>query len=179
MKVLGFAASNSSKSINKALVRHALDVLKAEVLPGAETRLIDLNDYEMPIYSADRQEANGIPDLAHQFLNDIESVDAVIISFAEHNGSYSVAFKNVFDWASRENRKVYQQKKLVLLSTAPGGAGGRHVLAKAASAAPHCGGEVMGTLSVPRFGTNFDRESGRLTDPELQTALRKVLAKLK
>ncbi|MEL7369222.1 MAG: NAD(P)H-dependent oxidoreductase [Myxococcota bacterium] len=179
MKVLGFAASNSRKSINKSLVRHALDVLKDEVIPGSEVRMIDLNDYEMPIYSVERQEADGIPEAALRFLDDIASADAVVISFAEHNGAYSVAFKNVFDWASRKSRELYQNKKLVLLATSPGRGGAKNVLAMAASAAPHFAGEVVGTLSVPRFNSHFDAATGRLSDPDLQKALLELLTKLK
>ncbi len=45
---------------------------------------IDLNDYEMPIYSIDRQNDGGIPQLAHDFFDKIGEADAVLISFAEH-----------------------------------------------------------------------------------------------
>ena len=66
MKILAFAASSSSKSINKQLVNHAADVLKTSIIKDAEVEILDINDYEMPIYSSDREEEGGIPDLAHQ-----------------------------------------------------------------------------------------------------------------
>ncbi|MEM9224979.1 MAG: NAD(P)H-dependent oxidoreductase, partial [Pseudomonadota bacterium] len=65
MKVLAFAASNSRASINKQLVGHAINVLTQEIEPNADCELIDLNDYEMAIYSIDRQTEGGIPQLAH------------------------------------------------------------------------------------------------------------------
>ena len=51
MKILAFAATSSRNSINKQLVSHAIGVLENEINETAETELIDLNDYEMPIYS--------------------------------------------------------------------------------------------------------------------------------
>jgi chromate reductase len=62
MKVLAFAASNSRSSINKALVTYA-----SSLLEHAEIEVIDLNDYEMPIYSSDRENDSGIPQRAHDF----------------------------------------------------------------------------------------------------------------
>ena len=120
MHILAFAASNSSQSINKQLVTHAAQVLTDEIAPDTTVEIIDLNDFEMPIYSFDREAANGIPDLARQFRALIANADALMISFAEHNGSYSAAFKNIFDWASRLEGKVWSEKPIFLMATSPG-----------------------------------------------------------
>ena len=50
MKVLAFAASNHRQSINRALAGYAAKRLQRIHL-GVEIEFIDLNDYEMPIYS--------------------------------------------------------------------------------------------------------------------------------
>ena len=171
--VLAFAASNSSVSINRQLVTYA-----ASLIEDAEIDTLDIHDFEMPLYRHDREEADGIPQLAHDFLGRIAAVDALLISFAEHNGSYCAAFKNLFDWCSRIGREVWQNKPMVLLSTSPGpGAAGR-VLGIAESAAPHFGGEVVASLAVPKFYEAFDNEAGKLSDRELDAALREALAKL-
>lgn len=178
MHILAFAASNSRQSINKQLVTHAAHVLQIEIAPDATVDLIDLNDFEMPIYSADREEESGIPDLAHQFRAAIANADALLISFAEHNGSYSAAFKNVFDWASRLEGKVWSGKPIVCLATSPGGRGGSGVLTQAENAAPHFDGALKASLSVPSFYQNFDSETGALTDTGLQAKLRESLTAL-
>lgn len=72
------------------------------------------------MFSEDKENAIGKPEIAKDFLAKIKNCDALIISFAEHNGSYSVAYKNLFDWCSRINPQVYQGKAMVLLSTSPG-----------------------------------------------------------
>ncbi|MGB0683887.1 MAG: NADPH-dependent FMN reductase [Magnetovibrionaceae bacterium] len=178
MKILAFAASNSKQSINKALVRHAADVFTSEILSDATVDQLDLNDFEMPLYSIDRENEGGIPDLAKAFYGAIGEADALIISFAEHNGTYTAAFKNLFDWMSRIDRNLYQGKPLLALATSPGKGGAGNVLNVATSAAPHFGTEVVASLSVPSFYEVFDTESGTLTDPALAAALRQALSAL-
>lgn len=173
MRILAFAASNSSVSINQQLAAYA-----ASLASGAEVEMLDIHDYEMPIYRHDREEADGIPQLAHDFLAKIGSADALIISFAEHNGNYTAAFKNLFDWCSRLGREVWQSKPMLLLATSPGGRGGRSVLDIATAAAPRFGAEVVGRLSVPSFGENFDSGAGKLLDKELDAELRALVTKL-
>ena len=176
MKVLAFAASNTKASINKQLVTHAAGLLAANA--GADIELLDLNDFEMPIYSIDREVANGIPEPAKAFYNKIGEADAVVISFGEFNGNYSVAYKNVFDWASRISKEVYQGKPAVLLGTSPGPGGAQSVLSIAEGSAPFFAMEVKAKLSVPSFNDNFDTEKGELKNPELAAKLKEALATL-
>ena len=118
MKVLAFAASSSSNSINKKLVTYA-----ASLLSNAEVEILDINDYEMPLYSEDKEKELGQPEAAKRFFNKIGAADALLISFAEHNGSYTAAYKNLYDWTSRIDPKVYQGKPMVMLATSPGPGG--------------------------------------------------------
>ena len=178
MKVLAFGASNHSKSINKQLVSYAAKTLKEKFHPNADIEILDLNDYEMPIYSQDREGASGIPDLAHEFFKKIGEADALLISYAEHNGSYTAAFKNVFDWMSRIDSKVYQHKPMVIMSTSPGPGGASSVLASAVNSAPFFHAEVKASLSVPSFYENFDVETERLKSSEINDQLISALKNL-
>jgi chromate reductase len=63
-------------------------------LESAETQILNINDYELPLFSDNRKEQLGKPELAKDFIEKIATSDAAIISFAEHNGSYTVALKN-------------------------------------------------------------------------------------
>ena len=120
-KIIAFGASSSETSINKQLVTYA-----ANQFENTTVEILDLNDYEMPIFSIDK-EKNGIPKLAHDFYNKLGTADLIIISFAEHNGVYTTAFKNIFDWTSRVNMNVFQDKPMFLLATSPGPRGGSSV----------------------------------------------------
>ncbi|MBE9560417.1 MAG: NAD(P)H-dependent oxidoreductase [Proteobacteria bacterium] len=166
MKILAFAATSSTRSINNQLVRYA-----ASQLEEAEVDMLDINDYELPLFSEDKEVELGQPELAKAFLDKISDSDALIISFAEHNGSYTVAYKNIFDWASRINPKVFQNKPMVMLATTPGPGGASSVLATAVASAPFFDGHVKASLSVPSFYENFDIEQGRLNNDEINIQL--------
>jgi len=170
MKVLTFAATNSRKSINKQLVKYA-----ATKLANAEIDYVEINDFDLPIYNIDLEEQYGIPKCAHAFQARIEQADVILVSFAEHNGNFTVAFKNLFDWMSRIGRNVYRDKPIVMLATSPGPGGGNTVLKLAETAAPFFNGKVVGSLSIPSFFDNFDVDRGELTDSDLVEKLDQVL----
>jgi len=174
-RILGLPASNSATSINAALVRHAVSLVQAELGENAAYPILRLDEFEMPIYRPDREEADGVPNLAERFLHEIRSSDGIIISFAEHNGNYTSAFKNVFDWASRIDQRVYQGKPLVLMSTSVGKRGGAGVLEIAAKGAPFFGGDVCGVFSLPSFGETFDQNKGCIRDQKKTEELRSLL----
>lgn len=173
MKVLAFAASSSSKSINKVLANYA-----ASLVENAEFEMLDINDYEMPIFSSDREEELGQPQQAKDFFAQIGEADAIIVSFAEHNGTYTAAYKNLFDWTSRIDMKVFQGKPVVYLSTSPGPGGAQSVLSAAANSAKFFAADLRASLSIPSFYDNFDLEAQRLTNPELNNQLKAAVAKL-
>ena len=171
-RVLAFAASNSIHSINKKLVTYA-----SSLLLDVEIEILDLNDYEMPIYSIDREKANGIPDLAHQFKAKISASDGIMISFAEHNSAYSAAYKNIYDWVSRIGRSVWDGKPMLLMATSPGGRGAKGVLELAEKSYGRANPNVVGSFSLPGFSKNFDETIG-LTEPELLSELKAKVAML-
>lgn len=178
-KILAFAASSSKQSINKKLVTYATNLLT-----DTEVEIIDLNDYELPLFSVDKEselKQQGIdsPALAVEFFNKIKNSDALVISFAEHNGSYTAAYKNLFDWASRINPKVFQNKTMFCLSTSPGGRGGASVIAKAVDSAAHFGGQVIGQFSLPKFYDNFAIEDNEITDSEKKAELHTLMEKFR
>ncbi len=174
MKILTFAATNSRQSINKQFAQIALQKMEEE----HEITFIDLNDFEMPIYSIDREQADGIPQLAKDFYALISNADALLISFAEHNGSYAVAYKNIFDWTSRFDRNVYQNKPALLLATSPGPSGGSNVLTAAVNSAPHFGMQVVDHVSLPSFYDHVDASNGALNHQDIEQKLTHALSSL-
>ncbi|MEM6726121.1 MAG: NAD(P)H-dependent oxidoreductase, partial [Bacteroidota bacterium] len=160
-KILAFGASTSKNSINKQFAYYV-----AHSIEDADVTLIDLNDYEMPIYSIDREKEDGVPQLAQDFKALIRATDGIVISFAEHNGAYSAAFKNIFDWASRVEKSMWQQKAMLLLATSPGGRGGATVLDIAVNKFKWMDAKSIHHFSLPGFGANFSSEEG-VTDSML------------
>ncbi|MGZ2369960.1 NADPH-dependent FMN reductase [Ancylomarina sp. YFZ004] len=154
-KIISLGASNSSKSINRVLAHYASKELK-----NIDFELLDLNDFEMPIYSADREAESGIPELAHQFKALIENSNGILISFAEHNGAYSVAYKNIYDWVSRIESNVWGNRPMFLMATSPGGHGGKSVLAMAKARYERANEKPILNFSLPSFYENFSNEVG-------------------
>jgi NAD(P)H-dependent FMN reductase len=154
MKIIGFAGSNSSKSINRRLVAYTLKSFHA-----FETEMLDLNDFEMPIFSIDRENATGIPQQARLFREKMASADAIVCSLAENNRTYTTAFKNIFDWTSRVDMNIFANKPMLLMSTSPGGFGGGNVMQAAKGFFPKCGANIIETFSLPLFNQNFIDEA--------------------
>jgi NAD(P)H-dependent FMN reductase len=172
MNIIAFGASSSVHSINKKLA-----IYVAGLIPNANTKILDMNDYEMPIYSIDLEKTSGIPEKAHAFIHDLEWADVIVISFAEHNGSYTVAFKNIFDWASRAKLKMFENKKLILLSTSNGAHGAKTILDIATHRMPRHGAELLGSYALPSYKENFDEAHG-ITNPEIKKHVEEILHRI-
>ena len=152
-KILAFAGSTSSTSINKKLVTYA-----AKNLKNTTYDIIDLRDFELPIYSIDTEKENGFPTDVISFTNLLDNYDGFAISLAEHNGSYAAAFKNIFDWSSRINNKVFRNKPILLMAASPGGRGGKSVIEATVSRFPRNGAGEIVSFSLPNFSDNFKNE---------------------
>lgn len=161
MKIIGFAGSNSKKSINKQFVKYTL-----EQLNDHETNLLDLNDFEIPMFSVDREEDEGYPDKVKEFVEIIQSADGLVLSLAEHNGAYTAVFKNLMDWCSRYQLKFFNEIPMLLLSTSPGGYGGGNSMELGLSRLPKFDANIITNFSLPKFNDNFDNKEG-IKDEEL------------
>lgn len=168
MKILAFGASTSSTSINRKLANYA-----AGLIPGAAVTDLDLRQFQLPIYSSDEEESNGIPADAHTFKEMVNTHDGIVVSLAEHNGSYTAAFKNLYDWVSRIDQKVWSDKPMLLLSSSPGGRGGAAVMEAAKATFPRMGADLKATFSLPSFYDNFSEEG--ISDSELSARLTEAI----
>ncbi len=169
-KILVFGASNSRQSINKKLAAYA-----ASLLRELNYTLIDLHDFDMPMFGVDREREEGFPEKALKMKTLTKEHDAILISLAEHNGAYTAAFKNMFDWLSRMEGSAWEDKPMLLLSTSPGKRGGASVLEIASKQFPWNGAKVVGTFSLPSFRENFEEGRG-VTNIDLDTKLREQIS---
>ena len=163
--ILAFAGSNSSNSINKKLATYA-----SSLVDNANVTILDLNDFELPIFGVDLEAKIGHPENAHKFLNFIKDSDGIVVSLAEHNGAYTAVFKNLFDWMSRIEVKTFFGKPMLLMATSTGRRGGQSVLEIAKSRFPRHDSKIIADFSLPEFKVNFSNE--KIINPELDTELR-------
>ncbi len=169
MKIIAFGASTSSTSINRQLAAYVASQFK-----NGDVEVLDLNDFELPLFSVNLEKEIGKPKAAQAFVDKLKSADLLVISLAEHNGSYSAAFKNLFDWASRYELKMFESAPVFLLATSTGKGGGRKVLESGVYRFPKHGAEILATFSLPEFKTNFDAEKG-IVDEELKAKLNEAI----
>ncbi|WP_233899848.1 NADPH-dependent FMN reductase [Tenacibaculum piscium] len=169
-KIIAFAGSNSKKSINKELVTYATTLVDNSV-----ATILDLNDFPIPVYGIDEETKNGIPENAQKFFDILQNADGIIVSLAEHNGNFSVAFKNMFDWMSRINQKLWNNIPMLLMATSPGNKGGTAVLSIAKNGFPYMGGNIIADFSLPSFFDNF--KEGSIIDDALKTTLKEQAIK--
>ncbi len=175
-KVIAFAGSNSSTSINVQLVKHA-----GSLIQGAEVELLDLRDYDTPIYSADI-EKEGIPQPARDLVTKLSEADAYIIGSPEHNGSLTAFLKNTIDWASRVEGKFLGGKAVLLLSTSGGKRGAVSSLEDLNGKMKYFDGDVAAMYSLGSFFDTFDQQQGVIIDQaeeeKLKVAIKQLQEKL-
>ncbi|MGA9637452.1 NADPH-dependent FMN reductase [Flavobacterium sp.] len=173
MKIIAFGASPSKNSINKKLATYT-----ASLFENGDVEVLDLNDFEMPVFSVDIEAEIGQHDNAKAFLAKIATADFLIVSMAENNGNYSAAFKNIFDWCTRIQKEVFQQKPMLLMATSPGGRGGATVLEIAKSAFPRYGADIKATFSLPNFNDNFDIDKMQISNLDFDNELKQKIKSL-
>ena len=159
-KIIAFSGSNSSKSINQQFVKYV-----SRLITDVSVEVIDLRDYDAPIYSSDLEQ-EGIPLPIKELALKLEEGDAYIVSTPEHNGSLPAFFKNILDWSSRNNPKFFGGHPVMLLSASPGGYGGANALADLEKKMKYFGGEVIAKYSLASFNNNFDSSQGVVSDTE-------------
>ena len=170
-KLVTFPGSSSKNSINKQLAEYV-----GGLVSNVEIYNVDLNNFEIPMFSVDEEAENGFSEGIKELNNVVESADAFVISLAEHNGAYSAAFKNVFDWLSRIESKVWRDKPMLLLATSPGVRGGATVLEIAKGRFPYMGGNIIGSIAVPSFQENF--KDDEIINSELKAEIEFLANKL-
>ncbi|MBE1298812.1 MAG: FMN reductase [Alteromonadaceae bacterium] len=125
-KILAFAGSARKNSYNKKLVAVAANGAQKA---GAEVTLIDLNDFDMPIFNEDLEAEKGMPEAAQSFKDLLIQHDGVLIASPEYNSGYSALLKNAIDWASRSAPgeaplAAFNGKVAGIMAASPGGLGG-------------------------------------------------------
>ncbi len=128
-KLLIFAGSTRQGSFNRKLAHAAADQARAS---GAEVTLLELADFDIPIYNADL-EAKGTPPDVMRLKQIMFDHPAWLICSPEYNGSYTALLKNTIDWASspvksdpdwKDGFKSFTGKVVGVLSASPGAMGG-------------------------------------------------------
>lgn len=169
--IIALSTSNSSKSINSSVIQYIAN-------NNENVNVIDLRDYDMPIYGIDLENENGIHENAHKLIELLQEADAVVIATPEHNGLVSAFYKNIYDWMSRTRIKYLENTPTALISVSPGGGGAKKALTTLETLIGYTGANVVGTFSLPAYSDNFDYDSKSFKNEELKAELDALVGKL-
>ncbi|ELY35985.1 NADPH-dependent FMN reductase [Natronorubrum tibetense] len=112
--VVAVNGSLRETSYTRTALRYALE---AAADAGAETALLDLGEYDLPVYDPDRED----PEAAEEAMRIVREADAVALGTPVYHGSYSGALKNFHDFCGWDE---YEDTTVGLLATAGGGSYG-------------------------------------------------------
>ncbi len=181
-RLLFFAGSARTGSYNIRLARLGAAIAEANGIPAT---FADLGDYPLPLYDADLQNTEGIPDNAKKFEALMRVHTGVFIACPEYNASITPLLKNMLDWVSRirnegdEPLAVFKTRVFALGSSSPGGMGGLRGLNTVRTVLELGVGALVlpEQFAVPRAADAYD-EHGHLKNKESQEQFKSLIQKL-
>ena len=180
--LLFFAGSARTASYNKRLARLGALIADANGIPAT---FADLGDYPMPVYDADLQERDGVPDNARKMEALMKVHTGIFIACPEYNASITPLLKNTLDWISRiknegeEPLAVFKTRVFALGSASNGGLGGLRGLNTVRTVLELGTGALVlpDQFAVPRAADAFD-DHGHLRNKESQELFKSLIQKL-
>ena len=181
VKILILAGSTREGSFNRRLACAAAAQARAQ---GAEITLVDLAEYDLPIYNAELEATQGLPGNAVKLKDLFKSHRGIFIASPEYNAGVTPLLKNTLDWVSRKGTDeagltAYRSNVFAIASASPGAVGGmRGLLMLRQILSVGIGALVLPEqVAVGRAGNAF-AEDGRLTDERAAGMLETQLARL-
>jgi len=172
-RILAFAGSARADSFNKKLVKVAVEGARAA---GAEATIVDLRDYQLPLFDQDLEEAEGLPSKAHELKQIMLNHDGLLIAAPEYNSSITPLLKNTIDWVSRPSDGesaliAYEGKVAAIMSASPGRLGGLRGLAHLRSILSNIGVLVIpDQVAVGNAHKAFGPDGGLVDDRTQESA---------
>jgi chromate reductase len=162
-KIVAIAGSLRQASFNAVLAKIAG---KSALLAGAEVEVLNLADYDIPLFNEDL-EKQPTPAGVQLLKDKIRQADGILAVSPEYNGSISGVFKNALDWMSRteaDQKPAFRDTTVALLATSPGGLGGLRGLNHVRDIFVGMGSLVLSNqVAIPSAYQAFN-EAGQLND---------------
>lgn len=169
---LVFAASLRTGSLNVKLSRLAADVIETH---GGTVDFAFMNEFDVPSYDQDVQDADGFPPGAEVFYDRLNKTDAFVIASPEYNASFPGALKNLIDWVSRFKPQPFNYRHGLLLSASPSMSGGNRGLWSLRVPLEHLGARIYPDMfSLAQAQQGLDPQ-GRIINPQLSERFEKTI----
>jgi NAD(P)H-dependent FMN reductase len=182
-RILIVPGSARSQALSKRLAGAGLAAIERA---GGVGTLIDLAQFEMPLYHAELEVREGLPEAAQRLQALIAGHDALLVASPEYNGSMTPLLVNTLDWCSRvdpvkpsaSGLAIFADKPAALLGSSPGALGGLRALFHLRDLLAYLGMIVIPQqLAVPRANHAFNAD-GSLVDETQRARLEAVAAAL-
>jgi chromate reductase len=173
-KILAFAGSFREKSYNKRILAIAVEGARKR---GSQVDVVDLRNYEMPVFCPDEIEQNGFHPAALKFQELLSQYQGLLIATPEYNASVPGGMKNIFDWVSRKSEKfgvteVFKGKFAAMITASPGSFGGIRCLAHLRQVLSIMGVTVLPSeIAVTFVAEKFDGDSFEINDERTKSLL--------
>ena len=161
-------------SFNSQLIQAASQALQTA---GAHTTVVDLAQYELPLYHQDLEATAGMPTAAVALKQVLGGADAWVMASPEYNGFPSPLLVNAYTWCSRgddpgDMYATFRGKTALVLGASPGAMGGLRAIVPHQHLLQNLGVHVVShTVAIGAAYKAFDTDTGDLVDPKQQAAL--------
>jgi chromate reductase, NAD(P)H dehydrogenase (quinone) len=172
IRVLAIAGSLRKGSVNKALVRAAIQVAPPGVI------LEDFGGLEsIPLFNEDVEKQP--PETVKALKARVAAADALLIATPEYNNSVPGVLKNAIDWASRPYGENSFEDKPVAIMSAGGHTGGLRAQLALRQVFVYLNMHPLNKpqVMVANAKTRLDA-SGEFTDPAIMDNVRQLLVAL-
>ena len=116
--IIAISGSLRRESFNTALINAAKQMFPEAIRPASIT--------DFPLYNADIELSQGIPEPVEALKNQISDADGLLIATPEYNNAIPGVLKNAVDWLSRppaDIARVFHGKPVAVTGASPGGFG--------------------------------------------------------
>lgn len=174
-RILAFAGSARRESLNRKLLAVAVDATRAA---GGDVTLLDLNEYALPLYHGDEEDARGLPPAAVKLIDLVNAHAGLLIASPEYNSFMTPLLKNTIDWISRADENPFTGKVAAVVSASPGALGGARSMMHVRHLLLHLGCHVVPAQCIlPHAAAAFDA-AGALKEPRPQKSVEAVTRQL-
>lgn len=174
-RILAFSGSARRESLNRKFLAVAVAAAREA---GGEVTLLDLNDFAMPLYHGDLEDAQGLPPGVVKLIGLVADHHGLLIASPEYNSMLTPLLKNTLDWCTRGDANPFEGKAAAVVSASPGMFGGVRSMQQAQQLLLKLGCHVVsGQCVLPNADKAFDAE-GRLSDPRTRKSVQALAARL-
>ncbi|ADJ13617.1 NADPH-dependent FMN reductase [Halalkalicoccus jeotgali] len=162
-RVVAVCGSLRNSSYTRLALGHALEAAREA---GASTALLDLREYDLPVYDPDTEDTRD----AEELMTEIREADAVLLGTPVYHGTFSAALKNALDYCGFDE---FEDTTVGLLAVAGGGTYGPTLEHLRASVRAVHGWTLPHEVGIRNASDRFDSE-GAFLDSALDERVRKL-----